>query len=84
MKAKTEGNPFHPWWEMYNFLDELIGRTRLSPEHKLILEEKINHVPNEQIVSDLEKMGGKTYSVNYISTIWKQHITKQIAKQAYL
>ena len=84
MKAKTEGNPFHPWWDMYNFLDELIERTRLSPEHRLILEEKIDHIPNEQIVRDLEYLGGKTYSINYISTIWKQHITKQIAKQAYL
>ena len=69
---------------MYNFLDELIERTRLSDEHRLILEEKINHVPNEQIVNDLLALGGKTYSINYISTIWKQHITKQIAKQAYL
>ena len=77
MKAKTEGNPFHPWWDMYNFLDELIERTRLSPEHRLILEEKIDHVPNEQIVRDLEYLGGKTYSINYISTM-------QIAKQAYL
>ena len=84
MKAKTEGNPFHPWWDMYNFLDELIERTRLSPEHRLILEEKIDHIPNEQIVRDLEYLGCKTYSINYISTIWKQHITKQIAKQAYL
>ena len=84
MKSKTEDNPFHPWWEMYNFLDELIDRTRLSPEHELILKEKINHIPNEQIVDDLIRLGGKSYSINYISTIWKQHITKQIAKQAYL
>jgi hypothetical protein len=48
------------------------------------LEEKIAHVPNEDIVKHLEEMGGKTYSINYISTIWKQHITKQIAKRAYL
>lgn len=84
MKSKTDGNPWHPWWEMYNFLDELIYRTRLSDEHKLILEQKINHIPNETIMKNLELMGGKTYSVNYISTIWKQHISKQIAKQAYL
>jgi hypothetical protein len=62
----------------------LIERTRLTPEQRLILREKINHVSNEQIVKDLEDLGGKSYSVNYISTIWKQHISKQIVKQAYL
>ena len=66
------------------FLDELMRRVRLSPEHRLILEEKIDHVSNEDIVKHLEEMGGKTYSINYISTIWKQHITKQLVKQAYL
>ena len=35
-------------------------------------------------MKELEALGGKSYSINYISTIWKQHITKQIAKQAYL
>ena len=84
MKMKVEGDPFHPWWEPYNFLDILIERTRFSPEHQLILERKINHVPNEKIVEELEATGSKTYSVNYISTIWKQHITKQLTKTAYL
>ena len=84
MKTKVEGDPYHPWWELYNFLDMLIERTRLTPEQRLILKEKINHVSNEQIVKDLEDLGGKSYSVNYISTIWKQHISKQIVKQAYL
>lgn len=84
MEIKVEDKIHHPWWEPYNFLNMLIERTRLSPEHRLILEEKIYHVSNEQIVQDLERMGGKTYSINYISTIWKQHITKQIVKQAYL
>lgn len=84
MKTKTEGNIHHPWWDPYEFLDLLIKRARLTPEHRLILEEKINRVPNEQIVIDLEELGGKTYSINYISTIWKQHISKQLVKQAYL
>lgn len=84
MKPKLEDNIHHPWWDPYEFLDMLIERTRLSPEHRLILEEKIDHVSNEDIVRHLEELGGKTYSINYISTIWKQHITKQLVKQAYL
>lgn len=84
MVPKIEDNIHHPWWDPYMFLDELMRRVRLSPEHRLILEEKIDHVSNEDIVKHLEEMGGKTYSINYISTIWKQHITKQLVKQAYL
>lgn len=84
MVPKIENNIHHPWWDPYMFLDELMRRVRLSPEHRLILEEKIDHVSNEDIVKHLEEMGGKTYSINYISTIWKQHITKQLVKQAYL
>lgn len=84
MVPKLEDNIHHPWWDPYMFLDELMRRVRLSPEHRLILEEKIDHVSNEDIVKHLEEMGGKTYSINYISTIWKQHITKQLVKQAYL
>lgn len=84
MMPKLEHNVHHPWWDPYEFLNYLIGEVRLSPEHRLILEEKIDRVPNEDIVRHLEEIGGKSYSVNYISTIWKQHITKQIVKQAYL
>lgn len=84
MKAVVDGNPYHDWWYMYEFLDELINRVRWSPEHKIILWRKINRVPNEDIVAELERLGYKAYSVNYISTIWKQHISKRIAKQARL
>ena len=84
MKAVVDGNPYHDWWYMYEFLDELINRVRWSPEHKIILWRKINRVPNEEIVAELDRLGYKAYSVNYISTIWKQHISKRIAKQARL
>ena len=84
MKAKTDGQPLHPWWDMYNLLDILIKKAKLTEEQQLILDAKIAHISNEDIVRELEKMGGKTYSVNYVSTIWKQHITKRMAKAAYL
>lgn len=84
MKAKLMDNPYHPWWCMYDFLEELIDRVDWSPEHWHILIRKIDKIPNEQIVDELFKINGKTYSVNYISTIWKQHISKQIVKYAYL
>lgn len=84
MKALVQDNPYHEWWYMYEFLDELINRVRWSPEHKVILCRKIDKIPNEEIVKELESKGCKSYSVNYVSTIWKQHISKRIAKQAIL
>ena len=84
MKAKTIDNPYSPWWEVYDFLEELVDRVRWTPEHWHILVRKIDKIPNEQIAKELFDINGKSYSVNYISTIWKQHITKQIVKYAYL
>ena len=84
MKGIVVDNPNHPWRYMYEFLDELIERVRWSPEHKHILIRKIDKIPNEQIAQELFDINGKSYSVNYISTIWKQHISKQIVKYAYL
>ena len=84
MKAKLIDNPYHPWWCMYDFLEELLYKVNWSPEHEHILLRKIDKVPNEQIAQELFEINGKSYSVNYISTIWKQHISKQIVKYAYL
>ena len=84
MKAQTLDNIYHPWWDMYDFLEELIDRIPWSKEHWHILIRKIDKVPNEQIAKELLEISGRTYSVNYISTIWKQHITKLIVKYAYL
>ncbi len=84
MKGNIRENPHHEWWYMYEFLDELIERIDWSEEHEIILWRKIDRVPNEEIVSELESKGLKAYSVNYISTIWKQHLSKRIAREAYL
>ena len=84
IKGKCIDNPYHDFWEIYDFLDEIIEKVRWSPEHKHILIRKIDKVSNEEIAKELTEEFDKSYSVNYISTIWKQHITKRIAKQAGL
>lgn len=84
MEIVIKDNPYHEWWYIYEFLNELINQIDWSPEHKIILDRKIYRVPNEDIVNELEALGHKAYSVNYISTIWKQHISKRIAQQSYL
>ncbi len=84
MKGNIDGDINNNWWEPYEFLDYLIERVRWSPEQKHILIRKIDKIPNETIVDELRDIGGKYYSVNYISTIWKQQISKQIVKCAIL
>lgn len=84
MKARAGDDPYNEWWIPYEFLDELINRIHWSKEHEIILWRKINRVPNEEIVKELAELGHKAYSVNYISTIWKQHLSKRIVKEAYL
>lgn len=56
MKAKTDGQPLHPWWDMYNLLDIFIQKANLTEEQQIILESKIAHMSNEDIVAELEKM----------------------------
>lgn len=84
MKLKINDNPLSDWYDIYKFLDDMIDRVRWTPEQKIILERKMDKVPNEEIVRELEELGHKSYSINYISTIFKQHISKRIVKQAYL
>jgi glycerol dehydrogenase-like iron-containing ADH family enzyme len=84
MKARAGDDPYNEWWIPYEFLDELINRIHWSKEHEIILWRKIDRVPNEDIVKELSELGHKAYSVNYISTIWKQHLSKRIVKEAYL
>ena len=73
---------------MYDFLDELVRRyaasAAASPEHKVILARKVLGFSNEEIVRELEDYYNRSYSINYISTIWKRSIAKAISKQAEL
>jgi len=81
-------DPHSDWWEVYDFLDELVRRyaasAAASPEHKVILARKVLGFSNEEIVRELENYYNRSYSINYISTIWKRSIAKAISKQAEL
>lgn len=65
-------------------LDEIIEKTDLSKDRLAILIWKIDKKSNLRIAEFLQKKYGKTYTENYISTIWKQEICTKIAKQAEL
>lgn len=44
-----------------------------------ILQMKMRHCTNQQIVDVINPKYGKTYNINYISTIFRQKILKEIA-----
>ena len=37
MKAKIIDNPYHPWWPMYDFLEELIDRVSVSGTYHILV-----------------------------------------------
>lgn len=65
-------------------LDFYIEKANLSDAKKIILNYKRSRIQNEIIRKKLEKDFGLTHSANYISTIWKQKICKEIADAAQL
>lgn len=65
-------------------LDFYIDFADLSEEKKLILELKKQKVPVVEIREKLLETFGVTHSPNYISTIYKQKICKEISEAAQL
>lgn len=59
-------------------------RAHLSDEQELILQCKIQQVPNQRIAELVKERIGATHSANYISTIYKQKICGKIADAAKL
>lgn len=55
-----------------------IDLSRLSDIHKEILHLKLSHEKNQQIANQVNAKYNKTYTANYISTIFKQKIIPQI------
>lgn len=59
-------------------LDFYIERAELTELHKEILDLKIRKVRNTEIAQIINKKWGKSYTPNYISTIFRQHIIPRI------
>lgn len=70
--------------EIINKFYSLIEKTNLEDYQLDILQKRIQHIPNDDIRWEINKKYGKTYSVNYISTIYHQKILPKIAKTADL
>lgn len=63
-------------------LNFYIGLADLTEVQKVILEKKINHEKNVDIAGYVNRTYGKSYTANYISTIFKQKIIPKINEAA--
>lgn len=61
-----------------------IDRTFLNDSQKLILDLKLKRVKNQKIADIVNEKFNKTYTANYISTIFKQKIIPKINDAARL
>jgi hypothetical protein len=55
-----------------------VGQAELTDIHREILDMKLHKKKNADIAWDINHKYGKTYTVNYISTIFKQRIIPRI------
>lgn len=84
LRISADNKPESTIGFLLDTLDFYTARAKLSEPKKIILEYKKHKLHNEVIKSRLEKDFGLTHSANYISTIWKQKICKEIADAAKL
>ena len=68
--------------ELFDTLDFYLELADLSEVQLRVLQLKVNRVGNEKIREIVNKEFGKSYTVNYISTIYRQKIIKQINEAA--
>ena len=70
------------WYLIQDFEDLVTRALRNWPIYERIVELKIDKVPNTQIREILEKEFDNTYSLEYISSLWRNKIPKTIAQCA--
>ena len=71
--------PIAPLLDTINFYVEMAG---IDEAQKEILDLKVRHTPNQEIAALVNSHWGKTYTANYISTIFHQKVLPRIAAAA--
>lgn len=65
---------------LWNTIQYYFDRALMQAEYRLIVEMKSENWRNEDINNELRRRDLKTFSVNYISTIYKKRIPKLLAQ----
>lgn len=84
LEGESENNPESTIGLILRTLDFYIDIANLNESKKVILEYKKNKIRNEVIRDKLKKDFNLNHSANYISTIWKQKVCRDIAEAARL
>lgn len=82
LNENEETDVFSNTKEFHDTLNFYIARANLSPAQQLILQLKIQKKSNEEISKLVEQEFGKAYTINYISTIFRQKIIPSICEAA--
>lgn len=70
------------WNYLYDMLDKIISNICWNDAHWDILQMKVNNYSNEEVANYIYKKYDIHYSVNYISTIFRRHISRDIARKS--
>lgn len=63
-------------------IDSYIALAQLKPFQRDILQYKVQHFSNNKIQHLIEEKYGKHYSLNYISTLYRQSVLGEVARTA--
>lgn len=83
LKCNSEGKFKNDTWYLMQDFDKLFKESIQDyPMYRRIVEYKIDLIPNTEIRTLLEEEFGFTYSLEYISSLWRNKIPKLIASAA--
>lgn len=77
--GKFESDMYHMLMDLDNLMEKVLSKT---PVYDTITKYKIQGLKNEEIQEQLKDELNVTYSIEYISSLWRNKIPKMISEQA--
>lgn len=85
LKIETDAKYFNDFYYLIQDFDKLLEKSlREEPIYKDIVNYKIANKTNAEIQQLLQEKHNKSYTVEYISNLWRNKIPKLIAQQAQI
>lgn len=81
--AYSDSTSFSTTKQLLDTLNFYIARAHLTDVQQKILEMKIQHYKNQAIADQVNQQFGKSYTANYISTIFRQKIITRICEAVH-
>ena len=84
LKEQSWGCPQNDWWYLMQDFDDLVDKA-LKDDYPVLYDiviYKIDGMQNKDIIARLKQTHNITYSIEYLSAIWRKKIPKIIAQKA--